>query len=101
MLNDKGSLKDNVGRWLSLDGQTYEAEWEWWVDKANNSLLRCVAGTWYKFQQIQQRKKRRGVQDQFKTYVPLLEPPQMDNLVRASVKSIHGAFITQGYDYDV
>jgi len=37
------------------------------------------------------------VQDRFKYYVPLVDPPSRKNLVKTSVQSVHGAFITQGY----
>jgi len=71
------------------------------MDSVKNNLFRCVNGSWYKFRQIQQRTKRRGVQDRFKYYVPLIDPPSQKNLVKTSVQSVHGAFITQGYNIEM
>ena len=85
LLNQFGSLTYQVGKWVRHEGMMYESEWEWWMDSELNNLYRCINGRWFKFRQLRQRKKRRGVQDSFKYYVPLRDPPPSNNLVKTSV----------------
>ena len=101
LLNQFGSLTYQVGKWVRHEGMMYESEWEWWMDSELNNLYRCINGRWFKFRQLRQRKKRRGVQDSFKYYVPLRDPPPSNNLVKTSVQMKHGNFITQGYDIEM
>ena len=101
LLNPLGTLNSPLGRWLHHADKIYKEEWEWWIDKDKNCLFRLVKGKWYQFNSVYRRKKRRGVQDSFRYYVPMVEPPLIHLLVRTSVQCVHGAYITQGYHTQV
>ena len=96
LVNSTGSLSIPVGQWAAKMDDMYKEAWDWWINSETNSLYKQENGKWKKFITVSRRKKRRGVKDRYRYYVPMRAPPNARYLLRTSVQFVDGYYMTQG-----
>ena len=97
LLGDIGQLQNKVGRWIRTTEELYKGAWEWWLDPVTNVLYKNKGNGWLKFIPLTQRARRRRTQRNYSYYQTMEEEPQIERLMRTSVKKERGSYIAKGY----
>ena len=97
LINNTGSLRVSLGRWIQSTEGMYKDRWKWWLNHENILLYRYRDNVWEMFSPLTQRRRRRNSHRVYIQYIVAETVSQEIQLRRTSAKYQNGLYIFLGY----